>query len=52
MLPRKGNDLVFKPVKMATTFDLKANATAEQCREVAKAKRKEAVNAVVAARGS
>ena len=39
--------LLFRPAKMATTFDAIANATAEQCRQLAKDKLKEAVQGVV-----
>jgi|LauGreDrversion4_2_1035121.scaffolds.fasta_scaffold1384749_1 hypothetical protein len=49
MLPRKGKDLIFKPVKTATTFDAKPGASAEQCKELAQAKRKEAIQAVIGA---
>ncbi|MFO1217318.1 MAG: hypothetical protein U1E89_02930 [Burkholderiaceae bacterium] len=39
--------LLFTPEKMATTFDAVPGATAEQCRQVARDKLKEAVEAVV-----
>jgi hypothetical protein len=39
--------LLFRPEKMATTFDAIPNATAEQCRQLAKDKLKEAVEGVV-----
>jgi hypothetical protein len=39
--------LLFRPEKMATTFDAIPNATAEQCRQLAKDKLKEAVDGVV-----
>lgn len=39
--------LLFKPEKMATTFDSIPNATAEQCKQLAKDKLKEAVEGVV-----
>lgn len=38
---------LFKPQKMATAFDSIPNATAEQCRQLAKDKLKEAVEGVV-----
>lgn len=39
--------LLFRPEKMATAFDAVPNATAEQCRQLAKDKLKEAVEGVV-----
>jgi hypothetical protein len=39
--------LLFKPEKMATAFDAIPGATAEQCRQLAKDKLKEAVEGVV-----
>ncbi len=39
--------LLFRPEKMATTFDAIPNATAEQCKQLAKDKLKEAVEGVV-----
>ncbi len=47
MLPVRGKGLVFKPAKMATAFDALPNASAEQCKELARAKLKEAMQAVV-----
>lgn len=47
MVPRiVGNRLVFKPTKSATTFGTQAGATREQCRALAAAKLKDAVDAV------
>ncbi len=42
-----GRTLVFKPEKTATAFDALPGATQEQCRELAKAKLTEAIDAVV-----
>lgn len=39
--------LLFRPEKMATTFDAIPNATAEQCKQLARDKLKEAVEGVV-----
>lgn len=39
--------LLFRPQKMATTFDAIPNATAEQCQQLAKDKLKEAIEGVV-----
>ena len=44
MLPVRGKTLVFKPAKMATAFDALPNASAEQCKELARAKLKEAID--------
>jgi hypothetical protein len=38
---------LFRPNKTATTFDAQAGATAEQCRELAKGKLKQAIESVV-----
>lgn len=38
---------LFRPHKTATTFDAQANATADQCKELAKAKLKQAIESVV-----
>jgi hypothetical protein len=47
MVPRiVGDRLVFKPAKSATTFASQAGATREQCRALAAAKLKDAVEAV------
>lgn len=48
LLPVRGKGLIFKPAKMATAFDALPNASAEQCKELARAKLKEAMQAVVA----
>ena len=42
-----GKTLVFKPENTATAFDSLPGATQEQCRELAKAKLQEAIQAVV-----
>jgi hypothetical protein len=42
-----GKNLVFKPEYTATTFDALPGATQEQCRELAKSKLQEAIQAVV-----
>lgn len=49
LLPRRGKLLQFKPHKTATTFDALPGATREQCRELARKKLEEAMQAVVAA---
>jgi hypothetical protein len=41
--------LLFKPEKMATTFDTLANASAAQCKDLAKRKLREANQAMLAA---
>jgi len=46
MLPRSGKTLVFRPAKTATAFGSQANASADQCRSLAKAKLGEAIVAV------
>ena len=43
MLPRSGKSLIFRPAKTATTFGSQAGATSDQCKALAKAKLKEAV---------
>jgi hypothetical protein len=48
MLPRRGKLLHFKPHKTATTFDALPGATQDQCRELARRKLEEAIQAVVA----
>ena len=47
MLPVRGKGLDFKPEKMATAFDALPNASEQQCKELARAKLKEAMQAVV-----
>jgi hypothetical protein len=42
-----GKHLLFKPEKTATAFDAQPGATQEQCRELAKTKLTEAIEAVV-----
>ncbi|MEO7007952.1 MAG: hypothetical protein ABI156_02285, partial [Caldimonas sp.] len=44
MLPRSGKSLVFRPSKTATTFGSQTGATTEQCKALAKAKLKEAID--------
>ncbi|MGL6109299.1 MAG: hypothetical protein ACRC2B_04285 [Rubrivivax sp.] len=47
MVPRiRGEQLVFKPHKSATTFGTQAGATREQCRALAATKLTEAIDAV------
>jgi hypothetical protein len=46
MLPRSGKSLVFQPFKTATVFGMQAGASADQCRELAKAKLGEAITAL------
>ena len=48
LLPLRGKLLQFKPHKTATTFDALPGATREQCRELARKKLEEAIQAVVA----
>ncbi len=48
LLPLRGKLLSFKPEKTATTFDALPNATRDQCRELARQKLEEAMQAVVA----
>ena len=48
LLPMRGKGLLLAPEKMATAFDAIPNATNEQCKALAKAKLKEAIQAVVA----
>jgi hypothetical protein len=45
--PRYTKALLFKPQKVTTTFDTAANATMESCRELAKNKLQEAVQALI-----
>lgn len=51
LLPLRGKDLIFAPAKSATTFDAVPNLTQEKCQELARAKLKEAIQAVVSALG-
>ncbi len=44
--PRNTKLLLFKPDKMATAFDAKPQSTEQQCREVAKVKLQEAIDAL------
>jgi hypothetical protein len=44
MLPRSGKSLIFRPSKTATTFGSQAGATTAQCKALAKAKLKEAID--------
>ena len=48
MLPRKGKNLLFVPNRTATAFDSLANASPQQCRDLAKAKLKDAIQAITA----
>lgn len=48
MLPASGKTLQFKPVHRATSFDTLPGATPEQCKDLAKAKLKEAIAGVFA----
>ena len=43
MLPRSGKSLIFHPAKTATTFGSQVGATSDQCKALAKAKLKEAI---------
>lgn len=47
MLPRAGKVLQAVPQKTTTTFDAQPNLTAAQCQDLAKAKLREAVSALV-----
>ena len=47
MMPLRGKLLTFSPAKTATAIDALPNATSEQCKELARAKLKEAISAVV-----
>ncbi len=49
LVPLRGKVLAFAPKKSATAFDTVPNATREQCRELARKKLEEAMQAVVAA---
>ena len=49
MLPVRGKGLIFTPEKMATAFDALPNASEQQCKDLARAKLKEAMQAVVSA---
>ena len=46
MLPRSGKTLVFKPSKTTSTYGIRAAATAQQCRALAKAKLGDAIAAL------
>ena len=47
MLPVSGTSLIYRPNKTATTFDALPGATREQCRDLAKAKLREAVQSML-----
>jgi hypothetical protein len=47
LMPLRSKLLTFKPEKTATTFDALPNATRDQCRELARKKLEEAIQAVV-----
>ena len=49
LVPLRGKVLSFIPEKSATAFDAVPNSTREQCRELARKKLEEAMQAVVAA---
>lgn len=49
LLPLRGKALAFAPEKSATAFDAVPNTTREQCRELARKKLEEAMQAVVSA---
>lgn len=49
LLPLRGKVLSFAPEKTATTFEALPNATRDQCRELARKKLEEAMQAVVGA---
>lgn len=49
MLPRSGKSLVFRPAKTATAYASLPDATAQQCKALAKTKLNEAVDAVESA---
>lgn len=49
MLPRSGKSLVFRPAKTATAFAALPDATAQQCKALAKTKLGEAVDAMESA---
>jgi hypothetical protein len=44
--PRPSKTLLFKPEQMATAFDAKPQASEAQCRDLAKAKLREAIDAL------
>ena len=48
MMPRSGKNLVFTPMKTATAYDALPNATQDQCKDLAKAKLKEAIQGSMA----
>lgn len=48
LLPVRGKALVLQPEKSANAFEALANATREQCRELARKKLEEAMQAVIA----
>jgi hypothetical protein len=47
MVPVSGGELVYKPKQAAVAFDALPNATEDQCKALAKAKLKEAVDGVM-----
>jgi hypothetical protein len=47
LMPLRGKVLSFAPEKTATTFEALPNATRDQCRELARKKLEEAIQAVV-----
>jgi len=46
MLPRSGKNLILKPLKSAGTYGIKAGATHQQCKDLAKARLIDAIDAV------
>ena len=49
LLPLRGKDVMFAPVKSATAFDAAPGLSKEQCQELARSKLKEAIQSVVSA---
>ncbi|MBL0086973.1 MAG: hypothetical protein IPP44_09850 [Ideonella sp.] len=47
LVPRSGKALVFTPRKSAMAFDAQANASQQQCKDLAAAKLKEAIDSVL-----
>lgn len=47
--PRNSNLMLFKPEQMATAFDARPQATEAQCRDLAKAKLREAIDGLTSA---
>jgi hypothetical protein len=49
MLPVQGTKVIYAPIKSASAFDAASNLSQEQCQDLAKAKLKEAIQAMTAA---